>query len=282
MTDAIASIGPGFKMPSYHQLGKILEATVKEVMEHCDQLKLSWKKIGTMFLKSLHLSNVPKIAKILINVFDNVVQEVGHAKIIQFIIENAANYRAAEDIPCVTHCANLILQDLSQMYNMKSVVDQCQEITKFIYNHAYVLSLMRKFTKGIELIRLAQTRFTTNVLTVQSIVKQRTPLRQMFSSEEWVAYPHAYKRKSSLVVDIIFNNEFWDNLKEKKKLYMPIWKIIDKREVMHGLLNCVEVLVTNSRAQDVVRNETSYLTEKKSKKPLFSQRKSATTHMLNR
>ncbi|XP_049933566.1 uncharacterized protein LOC126410027 isoform X1 [Nymphaea colorata] len=294
---------------------------------------------GTMFLKSLDLSDVPKTAEILFNVFDNVVQEVGPANIVQFITDNAANYRAAGDLlfqkyrtfywsPCATHCVNLMLQDLNEMHDMKSAIDQCQEVTKFIYNHAYVLSLMRKFTKGVELIRPAQTRFATNVLTVQSVVKQRTPLRQMFASEEWAAYPHAHKRNASLVVDIIFNNVFWescvkllkvcvslvkvlrladsedrhsirylyeamdkakeairDNLKEKKKLYMPIWKIVDKRwtgqlhqplhaaayylnlairfsptfkkdrEVMHGLLNCINVLVEDSTEQDVVHNE---------------------------
>ncbi|XP_049934775.1 uncharacterized protein LOC126410236 [Nymphaea colorata] len=366
MADAIASIGPGFKMPSYHQLrGKILQDTVKEVSEHCDELKLCWKETGcsimsdgwtdtrsrtlvnflvycpkgTMFLKSLDLSDVPKTAEILFNVFDNVVQEVGPANIVQFITDNAANYRAAGDLlfqkyrtfywsPCATHCVNLMLQDLNEMHDMKSAIDQCQEVTKFIYNHAYVLSLMRKFTKGVELIRPAQTRFATNVLTVQSVVKQRTPLRQMFASEEWAAYPHAHKRNASLVVDIIFNNVFWescvkllkvcvplvkvlrladsedrpsigylyeamdkakeairDNLKEKKKLYMPIWKIIDKRwtgqlhqplhaaayylnpairfsptfkkdrEVMHGLLDCINVLVEDSTEQDAVHNE---------------------------
>ncbi|KAF3786202.1 hypothetical protein EJ110_NYTH25956 [Nymphaea thermarum] len=161
-----------------------------------------------------------------------------------------------------------------------------------------------------------------------SVVKRRAPLKQMFASEEWAAYPHAHKRNASLVVDIVFNNELWEscvkllkvcvplfkvlrladsedrpsigylheamdkakeaiqgNLKGKKKLYMPIWKIIDKRwtgqlhqplhaaayylnpairfsptfkkdrEVMHGLLDCINVLVADSREQDVVHNE---------------------------
>ncbi|XP_049933220.1 uncharacterized protein LOC126409983 [Nymphaea colorata] len=297
---------------------------------------------GTMFLKSLDLSGVPKTTETLFNVFDNVVQEVGPANIVQFITDNAANYRAAEDLlfqkyrkfywsPCATHCVNLMLQDLNEMHDMKSAIDQCQKVTKFICNHAYVLSLMRKFTKRVELIRPAQTRFATNVLTVESVVKQRTPLRQMFASEEWAAYPHAHKRNASLVVDIVFNNEFWescvkllkvcvplvkvlrladsddrlsigylkgnllsidkakaairDNLKGKKKLYMPIWKIIDKRwtgqlhqplhaatyylnpairfsptfkkdrEVLGGLLDYINVLVADSREQDVVHNE---------------------------
>ncbi|KAF3785941.1 hypothetical protein EJ110_NYTH19194 [Nymphaea thermarum] len=282
---------------------------------------------GTMFLKSLDLSDIPKTVEILFNVFDNIVQEVGPANIVQFITDNAANYRVAGDLlfqkyrtfnwsPCATHCVNLMLQDLNEMHDMKSAIDQCQEVTKFIYNHAYVLSLMRKFTKGVELIRPAQTRFATNVLTVQSVVKQITPLRQMFTSEEWAAYPHAHKRNASLVVDILLKvcvplvkvlrladsedrpsikylceamdkakEAIQDNLKGKKKLYMSIWKIIDKRwtgqlhqhlhaptyylnpairfsptfkkdrEVMHGLLDCINVLVADSREQDVVHNE---------------------------
>ncbi|MFV0960667.1 DUF659 domain-containing protein, partial [Klebsiella pneumoniae] len=232
MAYAIASIGPGFKIPSYHQLiDKILQDTMKKVKAQCEQIKSSWQEAGcsimadgwtdthlrtlvnclvycpkgTMFLKSIDLSDVPKTSEILFNVFDNVVQEVGPANIVQFITDNAANYRAAGEMlfqkyrtfywsPCATHCVNLMLQDLNDMHaDMKLVVQQSQEVTKFIYNHAYVLSLMRKFTHGSELIRPAQTRFATNVLTVQSIVKQRTSLRQMFASEEWATYPHANK-----------------------------------------------------------------------------------------
>ncbi|CAN6454081.1 unnamed protein product [Victoria cruziana] len=187
---------------------------------------------------------------------------------------------------------------------------------------------MRKFTKGAELIRPAQTRFATNVLTVQSIVKQRAVLRQMFSSDDWSAYQGAFKRKASLVVDIIFNNDFWqscvmllkiclpllkvlrladsesrpsigylyeamdkakeairDHLKGKKKLYMPVWKVIDNRwsgqlhrplheaayylnpaikyqpdfkkdrEVEYGILDCIDVLVADPKERDVVHSK---------------------------
>uniref|UniRef100_A0A5K0XSI4 DUF659 domain-containing protein n=1 Tax=Nymphaea colorata TaxID=210225 RepID=A0A5K0XSI4_9MAGN len=140
--------------------GKILQDIVKEVSEHCDQLKLSWKKAGcsimsdgwidtrsrtlvnflvycpkgTMFLKSLDLSDVPKTVQILFNVFYNVVQEVRPANIVQVFTDNAANYRAAGDLlfqkygtffwsPCAIHCVNLMLQDLNEMHDMKSAID---------------------------------------------------------------------------------------------------------------------------------------------------------------
>ncbi|CAN6476522.1 unnamed protein product [Victoria cruziana] len=201
---------------------------------------------GTIFLKSLDFSDTPK-TKLDLKTLCNLLQ------IMLQIIRLQVKYLGDRD-------------------DMKLTVERCQEITKYIYNHAYVLNLMRKFTKGAELIRPAQTRFATNVLTVQSIVKQRAALRQMFSSDDWSAYQEAFKRKASAVVDTIFNSDFWescvillktclpflkvlrladsesrpsigylyevmdkakeairDQLKGKKKLYMPVWKVIDNR-----------------------------------------------------
>ncbi|KAF3784565.1 hypothetical protein EJ110_NYTH29881 [Nymphaea thermarum] len=92
--------------------------------------------------------------------------------------------------------------------------------------------------------------FAKNVLTVQGIVKQRNLLRQMFSSDEWAAYPQAYKRQATTIVNMNVlrladseqrpsiryfcetmdrAKESMSNLKGNKKLYMPIWKIIDHK-----------------------------------------------------
>ncbi|CAN6455122.1 unnamed protein product [Victoria cruziana] len=264
MADAIASIGPGFKRPSYNKLrGKILSNTVKDVKKYCDDLRAYLKETGCtvmadgwtdrknrtlinffvyfphgiIFLKSLNLSDTPKTADILLNVFDKIIQEVGPQNIVKFITDNAANYKAKGEMlalryktfywsPCAAHCLNLMLQDLGDRDDMKLTVERCQEITKYIYNHAYILNLMRKFTKGAELIRLAQTRFATNVLTVQSIVKQRATLRQMFSSDDWSAYQRVFKRKASVIVDTIFNSDFWESCVMLLKICLPLLKVL--------------------------------------------------------
>ena len=44
---------------------------------------------------------------------------------------------------------------------MKTIVAHASSITKYIYNHCYPLYLMRKFTKGHEILRPAQTRFVS-------------------------------------------------------------------------------------------------------------------------
>ncbi|KAF3774025.1 hypothetical protein EJ110_NYTH51916 [Nymphaea thermarum] len=264
IVDAIASVGRRYKMLSFHKLrGKILNNVVRDVKTYCDELKLSWKAtgcsvmangwtniknktlvnflvycpLGTMFLKSVDLSDTPKTVDVLFGIFDKVIEEVGHENVVQFITDNAANYKAACEMLatryetfywslCAAHCVNLMLQDLRERDDMKLTVHRCQEIMKFIYNHAYVLNLKRKFTNGAELIQPAQTRFATNVLTVQGIVKQRTALRQMFSRDDWAAYPHAYERKATTVVDTIFDADFWESCVQLLNICVPLVKVL--------------------------------------------------------
>ncbi|XP_075663226.1 uncharacterized protein LOC142632767 [Castanea sativa] len=71
-------------------------------------------------------------------------------------------------------------------------IKKAKKITKFIYNHGVVLDLMRQdFTNGRELCRPAITRFATNFLSLQSMLRFKKELRQMFTSDKWLSCPHA-------------------------------------------------------------------------------------------
>ena len=70
--------------------------------------------------------------------------------------------------PCTTHCIDLMLEDMGKIPFIKEVIDQARSIPKFIYNHAFVLSLMRRHTKNRELKRPAITRFSTTFINLQS------------------------------------------------------------------------------------------------------------------
>ena len=63
---------------------------------------------------------------------------------------------------------------------VKSCVERAKNICKFIYNHAFVLSTMRKYTGGKELARPGITRFASNFITLQSLLTSRDGLRSMF------------------------------------------------------------------------------------------------------
>ncbi|XP_031489093.2 uncharacterized protein LOC116256753 [Nymphaea colorata] len=118
IADAIATVGRGYKIPSFHKLrGKILYNVVRDVKAYCDELKLSWKAtgcsvmadgwtdiknrtlvnflvycpLGTMFLKSVDLSDTPMTTDVLFELFDKAIQEVGPQNVVQFITDNAVN-----------------------------------------------------------------------------------------------------------------------------------------------------------------------------------------------
>jgi hypothetical protein len=214
MIDAIAACGLGFKAPSFHDIrGSLLQNEVQRINEYLIEFKESWTKTGctimsdgwtdgrsrtilnfliacpkgTMFLKSVDASDQVKDAQLLFRLLDEVVVEVGVQNVVQVITDNASNYVAAGRMleekhptiwwtPCATHCLDLMLEDIGKIEWVKKCVEEAKFITRYIYNHTWVLNLMRKNTGGRELVRSAITRFATNFLSLQSIVQQKANL----------------------------------------------------------------------------------------------------------
>jgi hypothetical protein len=52
-----------------------------------------------------------------------------------------------------------MLEDVGKIFLIKEVTDRARIIIKFIYNHAFVLSLMSKFTRNKELAHTTITCF---------------------------------------------------------------------------------------------------------------------------
>ena len=90
--------------------------------------------------------------------------------------------------PCVAHCIDLMLENIANPKRFPLVdeaIKKAKKITKFIYNHGVVLDLMRQdFTNGRELCRLAITRFATNFLRLQSMLRFKKEFRQMFTCDK--------------------------------------------------------------------------------------------------
>ena len=87
--------------------------------------------------------------------------------------------------PYAAHCIDLLLEDMGKLSFIKEVIDMAKSVPKFIYNHAFVLSLMRRFTRSKELWCPAITHFATNFITLQSLLRCQFELKQMFVSDEW-------------------------------------------------------------------------------------------------
>ena len=223
MFEAIHAAGKGFKGPTMQELrGFRLQKEIKSINEYLQDFKESWARTGctimsdgwtdqrnrtiinflvfcpqgTMFLKSIDASNKIKDGHLLFQLLDQVVEEVEVANVVQIITDNASNYVLGDKLleekhktifwnPCAAHCIDLMLQDIGKLDWVKNTVDHAKSITKFIYNHSWILSLMRRHTGGKDIIRLAITRFATHFLTLQSMFSQHRNLQKIFSSDEW-------------------------------------------------------------------------------------------------
>eukprot|EP00253_Pinus_taeda_P012087 PITA_12087 len=212
-----------FKGPTMHELrGYRLQKEIKPINEYLKEFKDSWERTGctimsdgwtdqrnrtiinflvffprgTMFLKSVDASNKVQDGHLLFQLLDQVVEELGVANVVQIITDNASNYVLAGKLleekhktifwtPCASHCIDLMLEDIGKIDWVKNTIDHAKSITKFIYNHTLILSLMRKHTWGKDIIRPAITRFATHFLTLQSMLFQHRNLQKMFSSDEW-------------------------------------------------------------------------------------------------
>ena len=267
MVDAIAAVGPGYKMPSYHSLrGKLLKRSVQEVSEYGEEVRKSWEVTGcsvmvdkwmdrnshtvinffvycpkgTVFLKSVAVSDITS-PEALLNFFDGVVQEVGQKNIINFLTDTSPSCKAAGKLLmekyktffCTTsgaHCIDIMLEEIGKMDVMKEVLAKAKQVTQFVYNNAWVLNLMRKKTGGRDIIQLATTRFASLFLTLQSIVSLKGHLHQMFTGATWMQSTLSKQRAGLEVAEIIVEPLFWSMCVQASKVTKPLLSVLHLME----------------------------------------------------
>ncbi|XP_066399708.1 uncharacterized protein [Miscanthus floridulus] len=266
MLEAIISSGLGFKGPSYHDLrNPLLKQIAEDIREYLDDLKKEWSlhgcsiiadrqkdygegsiinflvycPRGTLFLKSVDTSTEKSD---LLEIFDQVIGEVGPQNIVQFITDIDARYKAAVKVleerygtfvwsPCAARCIDLMLENFADpryFPMINETLGKARKITKFVYNHAWVLSLMRKeFTNGRDLCRPGISRFATHFLSLQSIVKFEKELRQMVTSNKWVKSTYAKGGVGKDVTAIIMKDvDFWAKSKHVVKVTEPLLRVL--------------------------------------------------------
>uniref|UniRef100_A0A8R7R0G4 DUF659 domain-containing protein n=1 Tax=Triticum urartu TaxID=4572 RepID=A0A8R7R0G4_TRIUA len=220
MIEMIGNFGKGFKPPSYHEVRvKFLKLEVKRTMNFLSEYKEEWKKTGctimsdgwthkkkrsiynflvnspkgTVFLTSIDTSDISKTTDKVFEMLDDIVEQVGEDNVVQIVTDNAANYKAAGELlmekrkklfwtPCAAHCIDLILEDFEKKIKMhQTTITKGRKITTYIYSRTMVLSWLREFTRGKDLVRSAVTRFATAYLTLGCLHEHKGALINMFT-----------------------------------------------------------------------------------------------------
>ncbi|KAL7197440.1 hypothetical protein ACSBR2_020057 [Camellia fascicularis] len=150
---------------------------------------------GTIFQKSVDVTDVPsRTSDYYLSLMDKVVDEIGEEYVVQIVTDNeaaikAAGYKLMQKrknlywTGCAAHCIDLMLEDIGKKKSVAKVLDCAKVITRFIYNSNWVVDFMKRFTGDRELLRPVITRFATNFITLESIVKHKTALQDMFHSQ---------------------------------------------------------------------------------------------------
>jgi hypothetical protein len=191
MFDEVIMHGKGFEPPSYHEVRvKYLKEEVKTTKDAMEEHRAEWEKTGctimtdgwtdkkrrmilnflvnnpkgTVFLKSVDASNISKTTDKIFKLMDDIVEEVGEDNVVQIVTDNATNYKAAGEMlmnkrkrqywtPCATHCVDLMLEAFEKKILVHAVtIPKGTKIATFIYSRTYLICLLKKFTKGRDLV----------------------------------------------------------------------------------------------------------------------------------
>ncbi|XP_052626826.1 uncharacterized protein LOC111876822 [Lactuca sativa] len=262
MIDKITSIGYGYKAPNYHALRVNLLSDAKKsvsllidsyrsqwIESGCTIMSDGWRDIrqrhlinflfycpkGISFLKSVDASDIESNALNLCNLFAEIVEMVGQKNVVQIVTDNAANYKLAGNMlcerytsitwsPCAAHCLNLVLKDVSELDNVKSLVTLASRVTVFVYNHKWPLNWLRKRVGWTEIIRPGATRFGTAFIALKSLYDHKADLQAMVISTEFkkmLKVGNAVECK-----EIVLNENFWKNCLITVKVMTPLLRLL--------------------------------------------------------
>ncbi|KAL5161820.1 hypothetical protein HKD37_07G019042 [Glycine soja] len=263
--DMVGRYGVGYKPPSYHDIReKLLKRAVAKTDVMLQEFRDEWKKTGcsimsdgwtdkkrrsicnflvnspkgTVFLYSLDTSDISKTTDKVLKMLDDVVDFVGEENVVQVITDNAANYKAAEELlmhkrenlywtSCAAHCIDLIFVDFEKHFKVhQTTITKGRRITTYIYGRTMLISIMKKFTNGRDLIRPGMTRFATAYLTLACLHELKASLMSMFSSEEWKTSKFGTSQEERKVQNMALDSRFWKNVIMCLKVAAPLMVVL--------------------------------------------------------
>ncbi|XP_031258704.1 uncharacterized protein LOC116116792 [Pistacia vera] len=228
VVDAITAIGPGYKLSTYHSLRvNLLRDAKKEVQLLVDGYKKTWKDVG------LDVFDVEKDAGTLFNLFEEIALWVGPNNIVHLVTNNGENYKVVGRMLCekynsitwspyATHCINLMLKDIVEMNHIVNLSRCASEVTKFVYNHSFVLALLRKNQAWTKIIRPSTTRFATTFIALSSLHQDKHDLQSTVTNKAFVESQYAKTKKGKTFISIILDNRFWDDVGIISKVVGPL------------------------------------------------------------
>nr|VVW60408.1 unnamed protein product [Nymphaea colorata] len=262
---AATNFGPRYILPSSETTRtKLLDEARKDALVYVDEMKKTWTKsgctimsdiwkdtirskfyinllvsspTGTVFWKASQVEKGPKSAEFIVDFLSPTIEEIGANNVVQIVTDNGSNYRKAKRIlegkypnifttSCAAHCIDLMLEDIDSLEDVKNIMCKARQAVKFLYNKQHALDIMRTYTKGKELRRPGVTRFASQFICLDSILKQEEGLKFMVASNDWRHVENTEKNDAKELTRLIQNEDFWRKGKEIIRFVEPLVRVL--------------------------------------------------------
>lgn len=98
-------------------------------------------------------------------------------------------------------------------------------ITKFVYNHGFLLAWLRKMEGWIEIIRPGPTCFATTFIALKSIHKHQHDLQALVTSRSFVESRYYRDPKVRDFVAVVLDSKFWNDVGIVVRIVAPLIRL---------------------------------------------------------
>ena len=194
-----------------------------------------YSKGSTIFLKSVDASDKIKDNKYIYGLLKDVIKEVGETNVVQIVTDNGSAFVKAGKLlmkkynlywtPCAAHCIDLMFEDIAKRATVSELITNARKITNFIYNHGWLLAKVRKVCGG-DIVRPRATRFATNYIALESLLKKRADLKKIFISDEWASHKLSRSTIGHDVEVLMFDHTYWEKVSKLVSIYEPLYTVL--------------------------------------------------------
>ena len=117
------------------------------------------------------------------------------------------------------------MKTLVKKLSVIDVINNAHKITNFIYNHGWLLAQMRLYCGG-DIVRPGATRFATNYIALDNLLKKRADLKKLFMSDEWAQHKLSRTKLGRELEQLLFDHTYWDRLTNIVSLYEPLYVVL--------------------------------------------------------
>ena len=176
--------------------------------------------------------------------FKDVIKEVGEANVVKIVTDNGSAFVKVGKLvmkkynfywtSCAAHCINLMFEDIGKRGTVSELITNARKITNFVYNQGWLLEKMKKVCGG-DIVRPGATRFATNYITLESLLKKRASLKKIFISNECASHKLSRSTIGHKVEVLMLDHTYWEKVSKLVSIYevlYTVFRIIDSKVVL--------------------------------------------------